>query len=110
DPGKLKAIDDLTRRLIEASNWQKSHQPQWVTGYYVNVEHQTPAVAKLILTAGGTQNYVPITADVHNALQQMVNIMASSGGLPAEFSVATLYSQAEAARYNAIVTAVQQNG
>jgi hypothetical protein len=34
DPAKLKAIGDLTRRLIVASNWEKSHQAQWVTDYY----------------------------------------------------------------------------
>src|SRR5580704_1535998 len=48
-PAKLAAIDDLTKRLIRAANWQKTHQSQWVTDYYVNVEHQTPAAAKLIL-------------------------------------------------------------
>ncbi|MBV9381392.1 MAG: ABC transporter substrate-binding protein [Streptosporangiaceae bacterium] len=110
DPAKLRAIGDLTKRLIEASNWQKSHQAQWVTDYYVNVEHQTPQVAKLVLAAGGTETYVPITAGVRNALQQMVDIMAASGGLPASFSVTPLYSAAEAARYNAIVRAVPQNG
>ena len=110
DPGKLKAIGDLTRRLIQASNWEKSHQAQWVTDYYVKVEHQTTVVAKLVLAAGGTETYVPITAGVQDALQQMVNIMASSGGLPASFSVAPLYSGAEAARYDAIVRAVPQNG
>jgi sulfonate transport system substrate-binding protein len=110
DPAKLKAIDDLTKRVIEASNWEKRHQAQWVTDYYVNVEHQTPAVAKLILAAGGTETYVPITADVQDALQQMVDIMASSGGIPAHFSVAPLYGAAEAARYNQIVKAVPQNG
>jgi sulfonate transport system substrate-binding protein len=110
DPARVKVIDDLTRRLIVASNWEKSHQGQWVTDYYVNVEHQTPAVARLILAAGGTETYVPITAVVQDALQQMVSIMASSGGLPAPFSVASLYSTAEAARYNAIVRGVPQNG
>lgn len=110
DPGKLKAIGDLTKRLIEASNWQKSHQAQWVTGYYVDIQHQTPAVAKVILAAGGTETYVPITAAVRNALQQMVDIMAASGGIPARFSVASLYSAAEAARYNAIVNEVPQSG
>ena len=55
DPAKLKAIDDLTKRLIEASNWQRSHQSQWVTDYYVTIEHRTPSVAKLILAAGGTE-------------------------------------------------------
>jgi sulfonate transport system substrate-binding protein len=110
DPGRRNAIGDLTKRLIEASNWVKSHQAQWVTDYYVNVEHQTPAVAKLVLAAGGTWTYVPITAGVQAAQQQMVDIMASSGGIPASFSVGPLYSAAEAARYNAIVQAVPQDG
>lgn len=110
DPAKLTAIEDLTKRLIEASNWQKTHRSQWVTDYYVNVEHQTPAVAKLILAAGGTQTYIPITSAVRSALQQMVDLMASSGGLAASFSVASLYDAAESGRYNAVVKEVPQNG
>jgi sulfonate transport system substrate-binding protein len=110
DPAKLRAIDDLTKRVIEASNWEKAHPAQWVTDYYVDVEHQTPAVAKLILAAGGTDTYIPITAGVQEALQQMVDIMASSGGIPSHFNVAPLYSAAEAARYNQIVKAIPQNG
>jgi sulfonate transport system substrate-binding protein len=110
DPGQRNAIGDLTRRLIQASNWEKSHQVAWVNDYYVTVEHQTTAVAKLVLAAGGTETYVPITAGVQDALQQMVDIMASSGALPASFSVAPLYSAAEAARYDAIVRAVPQDG
>jgi len=35
NPGKLAAIDDLTKRLIKAENWEKTHQSQWVTDYYV---------------------------------------------------------------------------
>jgi sulfonate transport system substrate-binding protein len=110
DPAKLKAIDDLTKRIIEAENWEKTHKSQFITDYYVDVEHQTPAVAKLILAAGGTKTYVPINSAVRSALQGMVDIMASSGGIPSAFSVAPLYSAAEAARYNAIVEAVPQNG
>lgn len=107
---KQKAIGDFTKRLIQASNWMKSHQAQWVTSYYVNVEHQTPEIARVILAAGGTSTYIPITAAVQGAEQQLVNLMASSGGLPAPFSVASLYDPAETSRYNAIVKAVPQNG
>jgi sulfonate transport system substrate-binding protein len=110
NPAKLAAIKDLVKRMIEASNWEKTHQSQFITDYYVDVEHQTPQVAKLILAAGGTDNYVQIGAGVQSALQQMVNLMASSGGLPASFDVATLYSQSVATWYNAIVAEVPQNG
>lgn len=110
DPAKLAAIGDLTKRLIEASNWEKSHQSQFVTDYYVNVEHETQAVAKLVLASGGTSTYVPIDASARSALQQVVDLMAASHGWPADFSVAGLYSPAESARYNAIVRAVPQNG
>jgi sulfonate transport system substrate-binding protein len=110
DPGKLAAIGDLTKRLIRAENWAKSHQSQWVTDYYVNVEHQTPAVAKLILAAGGTANYVPITGAVQAALQNVVTLMAGAGAIPSSYSVASLFNSAEAQRYNAILKEVPQNG
>jgi len=110
NPAKLAAISDLTKRLIRAENWEKSHQSRWVTDYYVNVEHQTPAAAKLILAAGGTDTYVPITASVRSALQDVVSLMAGAGAWPAAFSVAPLYSSAQSRRYNAIVKEVPQNG
>jgi sulfonate transport system substrate-binding protein len=104
------AIEDFIKRLIVAQNWEKSHQSQWVTDYYVNVEHQTPQVAKLILAAGGTDTYVPINAAVRDALQQVVNLMASSGAFPAPYSVASLFNAAQSARYDAILKEVPQNG
>src|SRR5580700_9384783 len=109
-PAKLAAIGDLIKRLIRAENWEKTHQSQWVTDYYVNVEHQTPAAAKLILAAGGTETYVPITAGVQSALQDVVSLMAGAGAWPAGFSVAPLYSSAQSQRYNAILKEVPQNG
>jgi sulfonate transport system substrate-binding protein len=109
-PARLAAIDDLTQRVIRAENWKKSHQRQWVTDYYVNVEHQTPAAAQLILAAGGTETYVPITAAVQAALQEVVRLLAAAGAIPAPYSVAPLFSSAESHRYNTIVQEVPQNG
>jgi sulfonate transport system substrate-binding protein len=109
NPAKLAAIDDLLKRLIEAENWAKSHQPQWVTDYYVDVEHQTTAVAKLILAAGGTTNYVPISGAVQSALQQVVGLMASAG-TGTDYSVAPLFTAAAETRFAAILKEVPQNG
>lgn len=110
DPARRAAIDDLTKRIIEAGNWEKTHESQWITDYYVDVEHQTPAVAKLILAAGGTTTYEPITSGVRSALQQVVSLMAGAGAVPAAYSVTPLFNAAETARYNAIVKEVPQHG
>jgi sulfonate transport system substrate-binding protein len=107
---KQAAIEDFIKRLIKAQNWAKTHNSQWVTQYYVNVEHQTPQVARLILAAGGTITYVPINTAVQSALQQMVNLMASSGAFPSPYSVSGLYSAPQSARYNAILKGIPQNG
>lgn len=109
-PATRAAIEDFTKRLIEASNWERSHQSQWVTSYYVNVEHQTPAAAKLILAAGGTTRYVPIDATVRGALQSMVNLMAGAGAFPHPYSVARLFSPPVSASYNAVLKEVPQHG
>jgi sulfonate transport system substrate-binding protein len=109
DPAKLAAISDLTKRLISASNWQKSHQSEWVTDYYVDVQHQTPAAAKQILAAGGTQNYVQITAAVQAALQNVVNLLAQAGASPNAYSVAPLFDATQTQRYNNILTEVPPN-
>jgi sulfonate transport system substrate-binding protein len=108
-PDKLAAIDDLLKRIVEAENWEKSHQSQWVTDYYVGVEHQTPTVAKIILTAGGTTTYVPISSAVQGALQQVVALMASAGA-GSDYSVGPLYTTAAEARFAAILKEVPQNG
>jgi sulfonate transport system substrate-binding protein len=109
-PAKLAEISDFTRRLIKAENWEKAHRSQWVTDYYVDVEHQTPAAARLILAAGGTQTYEPLTPSVQAALQGVVSLMAGAGAWPSVFSVAPLYSAAESQRYDAILKEVPQNG
>ena len=109
NPAKLAAIDDLLKRVIEAENWAKSNQAQWVADYYVDVEHQTTAVAKLILAAGGTDTYEPISSAAQSALQQVVGLMASAGA-GADYSVAPLYSAAAENRFAAILKEVPQNG
>lgn len=108
-PAKRAIIDDFTKRLIRASNWQKTHESQWVTDYYVDVEHQTPAAARQILAAGGTATYVPITGAVQAALQDMVSLMAAAGAGPA-YRIAPLFSPAESRRYNALLQEVPQHG
>jgi sulfonate transport system substrate-binding protein len=105
-PAKRAAISDFTRRLITADNWVKSHRAQFTTDYYVDVQHQTPAAAKQILAAGGTSNYVPITASVQSALQNVVTLLASAGALTHRYSVAPLFSQTESTRYNTILKEV----
>jgi sulfonate transport system substrate-binding protein len=110
EPGKKAAIDDFTRRLIAATTWEKTHQADWVNAYFVNVEHQTPAAAKLILAAGGTYNFVPITATVQSALQNVVNLLAGAGAIPASYSIDPLFDPSESQRYNNILKGVSQNG
>jgi sulfonate transport system substrate-binding protein len=109
-PAKLAAIDDLTRRLVRAEAWERTHQSQFITDYYVNVEHQTPAAAKLILAAGGTYNFVPLTSAQPAALQDVVNLLVGAGALPAPYSVAPLFSPAEDHRYNTILKEAANNG
>jgi sulfonate transport system substrate-binding protein len=110
NPGKLAAIDDFTKRLIKAGNWVRTHESQYITDYYVDVEHQTPAVAKQILAAGGTNRYVPLNATVQAALQNVVKLLAGADALPKSYSVAPLFSKTESARYNTILQEVPQNG
>ena len=110
DPARLAAIDDLTKRLIRAEAWERSHPSQFITAYYVTLKHQTPAVAQLILAAGGTYNFVPLTSAQPAALQDVVNLLAGAGALPAPYSVAPLFNAAESQRYNTILKEVASNG
>lgn len=107
---KLSAIQDFTKRLIKASNWEKTHLSSWVNDYYVKVEQQSPAVAQLIVKAGGTSTFVPISSTVQGALQNVVTLLAGAKAIPASYSVAPLFDAAQTARYNAILKEVPQNG
>jgi sulfonate transport system substrate-binding protein len=109
DPARLAAVDDLLKRIVKAGNWEKAHQGQYITDYYVNVQHDTPAAARQILAAGGTETYVPITSGVQGALQQVVGLMAGAGA-GSDYSVAPLFSKAASARFSAILKEVPQHG
>ena len=65
--------------------------------------------SKIILAAGGTADYVPISSAVQGALQQVVALMASAGA-GSDYSVAPLYNAAAEARFAAILKEVPQNG
>ena len=110
NPAKRAAIDDFLKRFIQASNWQKSHTQQYIDDYYVGVEHQTAANARLILAAGGSYNFVPLTGAEQTALQTVVGLLSSAGALPAPFSVAPLFDPTASARYNQILQEVPQHG
>jgi sulfonate transport system substrate-binding protein len=109
NPAKLAAIDDFTKRLVRASNWQQGHLGEWVSDYYVDVQHQTTAAAKQIEANGGTWKYVPITANVQSALQNVVNLLAQAGAAPSAYSVAPLFDAAQSQRYNNTLTEVEKN-
>jgi hypothetical protein len=109
DPAKEAAIGDFTRRLILASNWEKSHRSQFIQDYYVDVEHQTTANARLILAAGGSYTFEPLGPPVQSALQGVVSLLASAGALPSAYSVAPLFDPAESNRYNRIVQGTPQD-
>jgi sulfonate transport system substrate-binding protein len=107
NPGKSAAINDFIKRLIEASNWAYTHQSQYATDYLVDVEHETPAEADLGVTGGLITNWVPITSDEQSALQNVVDLVAGSGAIRSNFSVAALFDPTVSATYNRIL---QQTG
>jgi sulfonate transport system substrate-binding protein len=103
NPAKNAAAADFTKRLITATTWQKTHSTEWVQTYYVDLQDQTPAAAKLILAAGGTFTFVPITASVQSALQNVVDLLAGAGALTSGYSVAPLFDNTESQHYNDIL-------
>lgn len=109
DPAKQAAISDLTRRLIQASNWEKANKAQYIQAYYVGIEHQTAANAKLILAAGGSYDLVPLGGVEQSALQNVVDLLTQAGALPTSYSVAPLFDPTVSARYNSILQEVPQH-
>jgi sulfonate transport system substrate-binding protein len=107
-PGTAAAANDFVHRLIEAQNWVKTHASQWVQDYYVTVEHESPSIANELLKSSGEVTYVPITGAVTGALQQMVNLMAKAGALPASYDTSALFDKTASASYNATVKETPQ--
>lgn len=106
--GTSAATFDFVRRLIEAQNWVKAHPSQWVQAYYLNVEHESPAIAKELLDSSGEVTYVPISGSVSSALQQMVDLMAQAGALAAPYNVSPLFNSSATQKYNDIVKEITQ--
>ncbi|HWE70898.1 MAG TPA: ABC transporter substrate-binding protein [Acidimicrobiales bacterium] len=102
-PAKKAALGDFLKRYLAATRWEKTHPNAYVNAYYVDVEHQTPAQAKQILAAGGQLNPLPVTATVQQALQAVVNLIASAGAIPASFRVTSLFSPDVTGYFNPIV-------
>lgn len=103
NPAKRKALEDFVRRMVKAAAWEKSHRSQWVTAYYVDVEHQSPSQAKAILAAGGERNYVPITPKVQSALQTVVQLMASAHAIKKPFSISPLFQSSVSRTFNSVI-------
>jgi sulfonate transport system substrate-binding protein len=102
DKGKSAAVFDLVKRLIKANAWKDAHPDQWVQAYYVQVAHQDPKFAAQLNKVAGL-TYVPITADVQAALQQMVDLLAAEKAIPSSFDVKPLFDAKATTTYNAIV-------
>jgi hypothetical protein len=66
------------------------------------VNHQDPKFAAQLNKVAGS-SYVPITADVQRALQQMVDLLADEQAIPTSFNVKPLFDAKATATYNAIV-------
>lgn len=107
-PGTAEATFDFVHRLIEAQNWVKAHPAQWVQDYYVNVEHESPTIAKELLHTSGEVTYVPITGSVTSALQQMVNLLAQAGAITSSYKIDPLFQSSATTTYNQIVKETPQ--
>jgi sulfonate transport system substrate-binding protein len=107
-PGKDAAIQDFIKRLIESTNWASTHQARYATGYLVDVQHETPAEARLGVSTL-IDNFVPITPAVQSALQNVIDLEAGAGAIKQSFTVAPLFDPTVSAVYNQIVKKVPQS-
>lgn len=108
DPAKNAAIWDFVRRLIRASNWAYTHRSQYATDYLVDVEHETPAEAKLAVTGGLILRFAPIDSAVQAALQNVITLEAGAGALKSTFDVAPLFDSTVASTYDRLLEQIPQ--
>lgn len=103
DPGSAAAVFDLVGRIARAESWISTHQSDWVNAYYVGVNHQDPALAQQLVSYGGFVRFVPLTSDVQQAEQQLVDLLAKAGAIRASFDVSPLYDPAATSTYNTLL-------
>lgn len=110
NPAKFKAIEDFTKASIQAANWAYTHKSQYATDYMVDVEHETPAEAKLGVAAAVSGFDVPEGSKPQAALQDVVRLEVSAGAIKKSFSVAPLYNDPTWAKfYNKLLQEVHQD-
>jgi sulfonate transport system substrate-binding protein len=109
NPAKKAAIEDLLKRLLRANDWRNAHLADWIQDYYVSVENQTVATAKLIEKDGGLTEFKPITPEVNAALETVVKLMVSAQALPTAFATANLFQASWTKEYNSILAGVPQH-
>lgn len=109
NPAEKAAIWDFIKRLIEASNWAYTHESRYAIDYLVDVEHETPAEAKLAVTGGLIADFVPIGSVVQTALQNVITLETGTGAIKSAFSVAPLFDSAVAGTYNKLLKETPQS-
>jgi sulfonate transport system substrate-binding protein len=109
DAGQSAAVFDLVGRAVRSENWIRTHQSDWVDAYYVGVNHQDPAVARQLITFGGTATFVELTPDVQRAEQQVVELLVQAGAVKTSFDVGPLYDPKATSTYNALIKEIGTN-
>jgi sulfonate transport system substrate-binding protein len=109
DPLEYSAIEDFTKRLVEASNWADTHKSQYATDYLVDVENETQAEAQLAVNGGLIESFQPLNGQVESALQQVVKLEVSAGAIKQSFDVTPLFDALVSSSYNKLLSGIHQN-
>ena len=100
DVGRAAAARDLIARIARIEAWISTHTSEWVDAYYVGVNHQDADLARQLVDYGGLVRFVELTPAVQQAEQQLVDLLAKAGAIPATFDVGPLYDPSATAAYN----------
>jgi ABC-type nitrate/sulfonate/bicarbonate transport system substrate-binding protein len=109
DASQSAAVFDLVGRIARSENWIKAHHSEWVTAYYVGINHQDPSVAQRLIAYGGLATFVELTPEVQQAEQQLVTLLVQAGAVKSSFDVSPLYDPNATSRFNALVKEIGSN-
>lgn len=104
DPAKEAAIADYISRVVKATRWSDAHPAAAAQATFVDEYHLPLAASEAIIKSEGPSTFYPLPGPFLSSQQNLANLYAQAGVIPAAENVSAEFSSL----YNATVAAAQK--